>query len=99
MNLFAFLTGCHQEAQPVYPAPVPLPQGAGLTALYITHQGMAAGPYFILQAGEGGDYEDLNAYLPRTDNDKDEVFVYNADTRKIISNLWSKVKIAASNAN
>lgn len=50
-------------------------------------------------SGEGGDYEDLNAYLPRTDNDKDEVFVYNADTRKIISNLWSKVKIAASNAN
>lgn len=48
--------------------------------------------------GEGGDYEGLNAYMPRTDNPKDEVFVYNEDTRKIISNLWSKVKIAASNA-
>ncbi|MBQ7841723.1 MAG: extracellular solute-binding protein [Lachnospiraceae bacterium] len=49
-------------------------------------------------SGEGGEYEGINAYLPRTDNDKDEVFVYNEDTRKLISNLWSKVKIAASNA-
>ena len=30
--------------------------------------------------------------------DKDEVFVYNAETRKTIASLWSKVKIAASNA-
>ena len=64
MNLFAFLTGCRQEAQPVYPAPVPLPQGAGLTALYITHQGMAAGPYFILQAGEGGAYMKISNTSP-----------------------------------
>ena len=49
--------------------------------------------------GEGGDYEGINAYIPRTDNEEDEVFVYNEATRKIISNLWSKVKIAASNAN
>lgn len=50
-------------------------------------------------SGEGGDYEGINAYLPRTDNDADEVFEFNAQTRKIISNLWSKVKIAASNVN
>ncbi len=49
-------------------------------------------------SGEGGDYEGIESYLPRTDNEMDEVFVYNADTRKLISNLWSKVKIAASNA-
>lgn len=48
--------------------------------------------------GEGGDYEGIDAYMPRMDYDKDEVFVYNEETRKIISNLWSKVKIAASNA-
>jgi len=46
-----------------------------------------------------GDFAGINAYLPRTDNKKDEVFVYNEVTRKIISNMWSKVKIAASNAN
>lgn len=50
-------------------------------------------------SGEGGDFEGINAYLPRTDNPNDEVFVFNENTRKIISNLWSKVKIAASNAN
>ena len=50
-------------------------------------------------SGEGGDFEGINAYLPRTDYAKDEVFVYNAETRKVISNLWSKVKITASNAN
>ncbi len=49
--------------------------------------------------GVDGDYEGIDAYIPRTDNEYDEVFVYNEDTRKIMSNLWSKVKIAASNAN
>lgn len=49
-------------------------------------------------SGEGGDYEGINAYIPRTGYEKDEVFVYNADTKKILGNLWSKVKIAASNA-
>lgn len=50
-------------------------------------------------SGEGGDFEGINAYLPRTGNEMDEVFVYNEKTRKEISNLWSRVKIAASNAN
>lgn len=50
-------------------------------------------------SGEGGDYEGINAYLPRSGFEKDEVFEYNEAIRKIISNLWSKVKIAASNAN
>lgn len=50
-------------------------------------------------SGEGGDYEEINAYIPRSGYEKDEVFVYNEATRKIISNLWSKVKIAASNAS
>jgi len=50
-------------------------------------------------SGEGGDFEGINAYIPRTDNDMDEVFVYNENTRKEIANLWSRVKIAASNAN
>lgn len=49
--------------------------------------------------GPGGDYEGINAYIPRSDNPNDEVFVYNEDTKKLIGNLWSKVKIAASNAN
>ena len=50
-------------------------------------------------SGEGGDYEGINAYIPRTDNPNDEVFVYNEETKKIIGDLWSRVKIAASNAD
>lgn len=48
--------------------------------------------------GEGGEYEGIDAYIPRTDNKNDEVFEYNAETKKIIGDLWSRVKIAASNA-
>lgn len=50
-------------------------------------------------SGEGGAFEGINAYLPRTDNTNDEIFVYNAKTRKVIADLWSRVKIAASNAH
>lgn len=49
-------------------------------------------------SGEGGDYEGINAYIPRTDNENDEVFKYDAETRTIIAELFSKVKVAASNA-
>lgn len=49
--------------------------------------------------GEGGDYEGIEAYIPRVDHPNDEVFVYNEDTKKIMGDLWSRVKIAASNAD
>ena len=49
--------------------------------------------------GEGGTYEGINAYAPRSGYINDESFVFNERTRKIISNLWSKVKIVASNVN
>lgn len=39
--------------------------------------------------GEGGDYEGIEAYIPRIDNPNDEVFVYNEDTKKIMGDLWS----------
>lgn len=47
---------------------------------------------------EGGDYDGINAYVPRTGYEKDEVFEYNEVSRKIISDLWSRVKVVASNA-
>ncbi|MGN1267759.1 MAG: extracellular solute-binding protein [Dorea sp.] len=50
-------------------------------------------------SSEGGDFEGIESYIPRSDNENDEVFEYNDETRKTISNLWSKVKIAASNAD
>lgn len=48
-------------------------------------------------SGPGGDYEGLDAYIPRVDNENDEVFHYNEKARKIMSELWAKVKITASN--
>lgn len=43
-------------------------------------------------------YAGINAYLPRIDHPMDEVFVFNEEVKKLMGNLWSKVKIAASNA-
>ena len=44
------------------------------------------------------DFKGINAYNPIRTNKYDEVFNYNAETRKIMANYWAKVKIAASNA-
>lgn len=49
--------------------------------------------------GKGGDYDGINAYTLRAGYDKDEVFQYDEATRKIIADLWSRVKVAASNAH
>ena len=48
---------------------------------------------------EGGEFEGIDSYIPREAYEKDEVFAYHANTKKLISNLWSKVKIAASISN
>lgn len=48
--------------------------------------------------GPDGDYEGIEAYIPRSGNEKDEVFVYNEEIKQVISNLWSRVKVAASNS-
>lgn len=45
------------------------------------------------------DFKGINSYNPIRKNNKDEVFNYNSETRKIMANYWAKVKIAASNAN
>ncbi|MCQ2400359.1 MAG: ABC transporter substrate-binding protein [Lachnospiraceae bacterium] len=49
-------------------------------------------------SGNGGEYEGVDAYIPRMDNANDEVFHYSEKARKIMAELWAKVKIAASNA-
>lgn len=45
-------------------------------------------------SGTDGDFEGNEAYLPRVGYEKDEIFRYNEKTKKIISDLWTKVKIA-----
>mgnify|MGYP001333930651 CR=1 FL=1 len=44
-------------------------------------------------SSEGGTYYNNAAYLPRTDNPKDETFHNNEVLRKELSNLWVKVKL------
>ena len=50
-------------------------------------------------SGEGGDFEGINAYIPRTGNDQDEVFKYDEQTRTIIAELFSKVKLPPATFN
>jgi len=49
-------------------------------------------------AGPGGDYYGIASYIPDTSNKNNEVFHYDENARKIMAELWSKVKIEASNA-
>ncbi len=50
-----------------------------------------------LGTGEG-DFSEIEAYIPRSGYEKDEVFEFNPSVKKMMAELWAKVKIAASNA-
>ena len=52
----------------------------------------------VLNELANGEFEGINAYLPRSGYKYDEQFKYNEETKKIISDLWSRVKIVASNS-
>lgn len=45
-------------------------------------------------SGPDGEFEGNEAYLPRVGYENDEIFSYNEKTKKIMSDLWTKVKIA-----
>ena len=44
-------------------------------------------------SGNGGTYEGNPAYMPRMGYEKDEVFHYNAELKRQLSELWTQVKI------
>ncbi|MBP3891897.1 MAG: ABC transporter substrate-binding protein [Solobacterium sp.] len=44
-------------------------------------------------SGAGGTYEGINAYIPRTGYEKDEVFHYNEILRQELGHRWNQVKI------
>lgn len=46
----------------------------------------------VLKKLKNSEYQGNNAYLPRTNYEKDEVFVYNEVIKKKLSELWIKVK-------
>jgi spermidine/putrescine transport system substrate-binding protein/spermidine/putrescine transport system permease protein len=41
--------------------------------------------------GVGGEFKDSEAYIVRTDNPGDEIFHYNAEIKKILADLWTRV--------
>lgn len=45
-----------------------------------------------------GEFAGIDSYVPRSGNPNDEVFTYNENTRKTFADLWSRIKVAASNA-
>ncbi|MDD6919776.1 MAG: extracellular solute-binding protein [Eubacteriales bacterium] len=47
-------------------------------------------------SSKDGMFAEIGAYIPRENHPNDEVFNYNEKTKKIMSELWSKVKLSAS---
>ncbi|MBR4163825.1 MAG: ABC transporter substrate-binding protein [Solobacterium sp.] len=43
--------------------------------------------------GEDGDFSEISSFIPRTEYEKDEVFHYNPELKRQLSDLWNKVKI------
>ncbi|MPN60427.1 hypothetical protein SDC9_208155 [bioreactor metagenome] len=43
-------------------------------------------------SGVGGEYEGINAYIPRLGYANDEMFKNNDDVRKLIADLWTRIK-------
>ena len=79
MGIFAFLTGCATSSDgqsgddSLTPAekalnetvtPIALPEGVHLTGFFITHQGMAVEPYYIMKETEDGVYLKISATTP-----------------------------------
>lgn len=48
------------------------------------------------EAGEWGDYFENGAYLPRTGYEKDEIFRFNASMTRILSDLYTRVKMSVA---
>lgn len=53
----------------------------------------ANGEVLDVLSGADGDFDGNEAYLPRVGYAKDEIFQYDEITKKIMSELWTKVKI------
>lgn len=62
---------------------------AELNSVYVGYSSPIQSVYDVLKASE---FEGLDAYTPRLDYPKDEVFHYDEAVKLIISDLWVKVK-------
>lgn len=65
------------------------PEVATLNSVYVGYSSPIQSVYDTLKTTE---FEGLDAYTPRLGYPKDEVFHYDADVKRIIADLWVKVK-------
>ena len=63
-----------------------------------SYVGYASGNEQAMKDLSNTDFNGVNSYIPRSKFKKDEVFEYNETSRKILADLWARVKIAATNA-
>lgn len=63
-----------------------------------SYVGYASGNKAVMNDLSNTDFNGVNSYIPRSKFKKDEVFEYNDASRKILADLWARVKIAATNA-
>jgi len=67
------------------------PENAALNTIYVGYT-TPVQSVFDEMIAEGGDYEGIDAYVPRTGYAKDETFRFDEDLKRILSDLWTKVK-------
>ena len=65
------------------------PEVAELNSIYVGYSSPITSVFETLQSTE---FEGISAYTPRLDYALDEVFRYNDDVKRIIADLWVKVK-------
>lgn len=65
------------------------PDVAQRNSIYVGYSSPIQSVFDQLKSTE---FEGLDAYTPRLDNPNDEVFKYNENIKKVISDLWVKVK-------
>ena len=63
-----------------------------------SYVGYASGNEAVMNDLANTDFNGVNSYIPRSKFKKDEVFEYNEVSRKVLADLWARVKIAATNA-
>lgn len=64
----ALLTGCRNKPDPVMQiTPISFPEGVELSGFYMTHQGMAAGPYYVMKKTDTGIHMKISDRVPGDD--------------------------------
>ncbi len=67
------------------------PEAAAVNSSYVGYTSPVKSVYDMM-SGVGGEYEGVDAYIPRLGYEKDETFNNNDEIRKVIADLWTRIK-------